>query len=169
MKPEAIRRMEEEDEDEEFIGLNVDSKLLKIVPIIFKRESEVTAFYDGFLETIQNTKVLRKSQNNRARMNEAFLNELLKYHDIDYINAVLNDEQLPEEELLDPDEEKDVDKLLRKTFKTRDEFRMFMAYISQSMMEQHDTPVEAAAKAMKRLGKTDTEILKVTSVIDKVF
>ena len=57
MKPEAIIKMEQEDEDEEFIGLNVDSKLLKIVPIIFKRESEVTAFYDGFLETIQNTKI----------------------------------------------------------------------------------------------------------------
>lgn len=168
MKPEEVRRMEEE-EDEEFVGLNIDSKLLEIVPKIFTRESEVTVFYEGFLETIQNTKVLRKNQNNRARMNEAFLNELLKYHDIDYINAILNDEKVPEEEMLDPDEEKDVDKLLRKTFRTRDEFRMFMAYISQNMMEGKDSPVEAAAKAMKRLGKTDTEILKITSVIDKVF
>lgn len=103
-------------------------------------------------------------------MNEAFLNELLKYHDIDTINAVLNDEEIKEDvELLDKDEEKDVDKLLRKTFKNKIEFRTFMTYISQFMMENKDSPVEASAKAMKMLGKSDSEILKITSVIDKVF
>lgn len=168
MKPEEVKRMEEE-EDEEFIGLNIDSKLLEIVPKIFKTEPEVEVFYEGFLDKIQNTKVLRKNQNNRQRMNEAFLDELLKYHDLEYINSVLNDEQVPEENILDAEDEKNVDKLLRKTFKNKTEFHMFMTHISQYMMENKATPVEAAAMAMQRLGKSDTEILKITSVIDKIF
>lgn len=171
MKPEEIRRLEEEDEDEEFVGLNVDQNLLEIVQVLFKTEPEVEVFYDGFLERMQNDKKLRKHTDNRKRMNQAFLDELLKYHDLDTINNALNGEDKKDTDftLEDKEEVEDVDKILRKTFKTKIEFRMFMTYISQYMMELNDTPVEAAAKAMKRLGKTDNEILTITSIIDKVF
>lgn len=169
-KPDEVIKMEQEGDDEEFVGLNIDPRLLEIVPKLFVRESEVEVFYDEFLKNVESTKKLRKNKDNRSRMNEAFLNELLKYHDIDTINAVLNDEEIKEDvELLDEDEEKDVDKLLRKTFKNKIEFRTFMTYISQFMMENKDSPVEASAKAMKMLGKSDSEILKITSVIDKIF
>ena len=35
MKPDEVKRMEEE-EDEEFVGLNVDTNLLEVVQILFK-------------------------------------------------------------------------------------------------------------------------------------
>ena len=169
-KPEEVLRMEQEDDDEEFVGLNVDSDLLELVPILFKTEPEVEVFYDGFLERIQTDKKVRKHQDNRKRMNEAFLDELLKYYDIDTINDVLNNKRITEDDkLAGGQEEKDVDKLLRKTFKNKMEFRMFITYITQFMMESNDTPVEAAAKSMKRLGKSDNDILAITSVIDKIF
>lgn len=167
MKPEEVKKMEEE-EDEEFVGLNVDQKLLEVVQILFKTEPEVEVFYDGFLERLQCDKKIRKHQDNRKRMNEAFLDELLKYHDLDTINNALNG-MSDEEDYATVEEEKDIDKLLRKTFKTKMEFRMFITYVSQYMMESKDTPVEAAAKSMKQLGKSDTDILKITSVIDKIF
>lgn len=44
MKPDEIRRMEEEDEDEEFVALNVDQNLLDIVQVLFKTEPEVEIF-----------------------------------------------------------------------------------------------------------------------------
>ncbi len=168
MKPEEIRKLEEEDEDEEFVGLNIDTNLLEIVPILFKTEPEVEVFYDNFLERVELNKKLRKHKNDRKRMNQAFLDELLKYHDVDAINDALNGNS-SSEDTVDADQEKDVDKILRKVFSNKMEFRMFMTYISQYMMELGDSPVEAAAKSMKRLGKSDTEILQVTSVIDKVF
>ncbi len=167
MKPEEVKRMEEE-EDEEFVGLNVDSNLLEVVQILFKTEPEVEVFYDGFLERMQNDKKLRKRTDDRKTMNSAFLDELLKYHDLDTINDALNGVS-KEDDLVLGDEEKDVDKILRKTFKNKMEFRMFMSYISQYMMEEKDSPVEAAAKSMKRLGKSDNEVLQITSVIDKIF
>lgn len=167
MKPEEVKRMEEE-EDEEFVGLNVDSNLLEVVQILFKTEPEVEVFYDGFLERMQNDKKLRKRTDDRKTMNSAFLDELLKYHDLDTINNALNGVS-KEDDLVLGDEEKDVDKILRKTFKNKMEFRMFMSYISQYMMEEKDSPVEAAAKSMKRLGKSDNEVLQITSVIDKIF
>jgi hypothetical protein len=37
------------------------------------------------------------------------------------------------------------------------------------MMENNDTPVEAAAKSMRRLGKDDSDTLAITSIIDKIF
>lgn len=167
MKPEEVKRMEEE-EDEEFVGLNVDTNLLEIVQVLFKTEPEVEVFYDGFLERINLDKKLRKHTDDRKRMNSAFLDELLKYHDLDTINDALNG-LAGDDELVSMEEEKDVNKVLRKTFKNKMEFRMFMTYISQFMMEDKDTPVEAAAKSMKRLGKSDADILKITSVIDKIF
>ena len=167
MIPEEVKRMEEE-EDEEFVGLNVDSNLLEVVQILFKTEPEVEVFYDGFLERMQNDKKLRKRTDDRKTMNSAFLDELLKYHDLDTINDALNGVS-KEDDLVLGDEEKDVDKILRKTFKNKMEFRMFMSYISQYMMEEKDSPVEAAAKSMKRLGKSDNEVLQITSVIDKIF
>ena len=85
------------------------------------------------------------------------------------INNALNNVEVDTDGDVVDDEIKYVDKLLRKTFKDKMEFRMFMTYISQFMMESNDTPVEAAAKSMKRLGKADNEILRVTSVIDKIF
>lgn len=170
MKPEEVIRMEQEDEDEEFVGLNVDGKLLELVPKLFKTEPEVEVFYDGFLERIQLDKKLRKHQNNRKRMNQAFLDELLKYFDLDTINDVLNNKSKNEEvELASGTDEKEVDKILRKTFKNKMEFRMFITYISQFMMENNDTPVEAAAKSMRRLGKSDNDTLAITSIIDKIF
>ena len=168
MKPEEVKRMEEE-EDEEFVGLNVDENLLEIVQVLFKTEPEVEVFYDGFLERMQSDKKLRKHTDDRKRMNKAFLDELLKYHDVDTINDALNGIDKSDDSLVMGDEEKDVDKILRKTFSNKMEFRMFMTYISQFMMENNDTPVEAAAKAMKRLGKSDNDILQITSVIDKIF
>ncbi|WP_455645518.1 hypothetical protein [Methanosphaera sp.] len=169
MKPEEVKRMEEE-EDEEFVGLNVETSLLDAVQKLFKTEPEVEVFYDGFLERIQNDKRLRKNTDDRRRMNEAFLDELLKYHDLDTINNAINDVSVNDDSnLVEGDAEKDVDKLLRKTFKDKMEFRMFMTYISQYMMELGDSPVEACAKSMKRLGKSDADILKITSVIDKIF
>ena len=167
MKPEEVKRMEEE-EDEEFVGLNVDSNLLEVVQILFKTEPEVEVFYDGFLERMQNDNKLRKRTDDRKTMNSAFLDELLKYHDLDTINDALNGVS-KEDDLVLGDEEKDVDKILRKTFKNKMEFRMFMSYISQYMMEEKDSPVEAAAKSMKRLGKSDNEVRQITSVIDKIF
>ena len=167
MKPEEVKRMEDE-EDEEFVGLNVDSNLLEVVQFLFKTEPEVEVFYDGFLERMQNDKKLRKRKDDRKTMNSAFLDELLKYHDLDTINDALNGVS-KEDNLVLGDEEKDVDKILRKTFKNKMEFRMFMSYISQYMMEEKDSPVEAAAKSMKRLGKSDNEVLQITSVIDKIF
>lgn len=167
MKPEEVKRMEEE-EDEEFVGLNVDTNLLEVVQVLFKTEPEVEVFYDGFLERIQSDKRLRKNQDDRKRMNSAFLDELLKYHDLDTINNAINGVSR-DDELVSGQDEKDVDKILRKTFKNKFEFRMFMTYISQFMMEEKDTPVEAAAKSMKRLGKSDYEILQITNVIDKIF
>ena len=167
MKPEEVKCMEEE-EDEEFVGLNVDTNLLEIVQVLFKTEPEVEVFYDGFLERINLDKKLRKHTDDRKRMNSAFLDELLKYHDLDTINDALNG-LAGDDELVSMEEEKDVNKVLRKTFKNKMEFRMFMTYISQFMMEDKDTPVEAAAKSMKRLGKSDADILKITSVIDKIF
>ena len=169
MKPEEVRRMEEEDEDEEFVGLNIEQNPLEVVQKLFKTEPEVEVFYDDFLERVHNDKKLRKHQDDRRRMNEAFLDELLKYHDLDTINNALNNVEVDTDGDVVDDEIKYVDKLLRKTFKDKMEFRMFMTYISQFMMESNDTPVEAAAKSMKRLGKADNEILKVTSVIDKIF
>ncbi|RAP52343.1 MAG: hypothetical protein BZ133_01455 [Methanosphaera sp. SHI613] len=170
MKPEEVIRMEQEDEDEEFVGLNVDSQLLELVPKLFKTEPEVEVFYDGFLERIQMDKKLRKHQENRKRMNQAFLDELLKYYDIDTINDVLNDKSKNNEvELASGADEKEVDRILRKTFKNKREFRMFITYISQFMMENNDTPVEAAAKSMRRLGKDDSDTLAITSIIDKIF
>lgn len=166
MKPEEVKRMEEE-EDEEFVGLNVDSNLLEAVQVLFKTEPEVEVFYDSFLERMQADKKLRKHTDNRKRMNAAFLDELLKYHDIDTINAALDG--VSTDDVVIGDEEKDVDKILRQTFKNKMEFRMFMTYISQFMMEEKDSPVEAAAKSMKRLGKSDNDILQITSIIDKVF
>lgn len=59
MKPDEVKRMEEE-EDEEFVGLNVDTNLLEVVQILFKTEPEVEVFYDGFLDRIQSDKRLRK-------------------------------------------------------------------------------------------------------------
>ena len=59
MKPEEVKRMEEE-EDEEFVGLNVDTNLLETVQILFKTEPEVEVFYDSFLERMQSDKKLRK-------------------------------------------------------------------------------------------------------------
>ena len=82
MKPDEVKRMEEE-EDEEFVGLNVDTNLLEVVQILFKTEPEVEVFYDGFLDRIQSDKRLRKNTDDRKRMNSAFLDELLKYHDLD--------------------------------------------------------------------------------------
>lgn len=102
-------------------------------------------------------------------MNKAFIDELLKYHDIDTINNALNGISSDDEELISIEDEKDVNKIIRKTFKNKMEFRMFMTYISQFMMEDNDSPVEAAAKSMKRLGKSDSDILQITSVIDKIF
>ncbi|OED29726.1 hypothetical protein NL43_06545 [Methanosphaera sp. WGK6] len=160
----------EEEEDEEFIGLNVETTLLDAVQKLFKTEPEVEVFYDGFLERVQNDKRLRKNKNNRRLMNEAFLDELLKYHELDKINNAINNVSVSDESnLVEGDDEKDVDKLLRKTFKDKMEFRMFMTYISQYMMELGDSPVEACAKSMKRLGKSDADILKITSVINKIF
>lgn len=167
MKPEEVKRMEEE-EDEEFVGLNVDTNLLEVVQVLFKTEPEVEVFYDGFLERVQNDKRLRKHTDDRKRMNSAFLDELLKYHDLDTINNAINGVS-GEDNLVVGSEEKDVDKVLRKTFSNKMEFRMFMTYISQYMMEEKDSPVEAAAKSMKRLGKSDKEILQITSIIDKIF
>lgn len=167
MKPEEVKRMEEE-EDEEFVGLNVDTNLLDVVQILFKTEPEVEVFYDGFLERIQSDKKLRKNPDDRKRMNSAFLDELLKYHDLETINDAINGVSR-DDELVSGQDEKDVDKILRKTFKNKMEFRMFMTYISQFMMENKDTPVEAAAKSMKLLGKSDHEILQITNVIDKIF
>ena len=167
MKPEEVKRMEDE-EDEEFVGLNVDTSLLEVVQVLFKTEPEVEVFYDGFIERIESDKRLRKNQGNRQRMNQAFIDELLKYHDIDTINNALNNNSV-EDNLVSGEDEKNVDKLLRKTFKNKTEFRMFMTHISQYMMENGDSPVEAAAKAMKVMGKSDAEILAITSVIDKVF
>lgn len=167
MKPEEVKRMEEE-EDEEFVGLNVDTNLLDVVQILFKTEPEVEVFYDGFLDRIQNDKRLRKNTDDRKRMNSAFLDELLKYHDLDTINNAINGVS-SEDDLVFGDEEKDVNKILRKTFSNKMEFRMFMTYISQFMMEDKDSPVEAAAKSMKRLGKSDKDTLLITSVIDKIF
>ena len=167
MKPEEVKRMEEE-EDEEFVGLNVDTNLLEVVQVLFKTEPEVEVFYDGFLDRVQNDKRLRKNTDDRKRMNSAFLDELLKYHDLDTINNALNGVS-SEENLVIGEEEKDVDRILRKTFSNKMEFRMFMTYISQFMMEDKDSPVEAAAKSMKRLGKSDKETLQITSVIDKIF
>ena len=46
MKPDEVIRMEQEDEDEEFVGLNVDSQLLELVPKLFKTEPEVEVFYE---------------------------------------------------------------------------------------------------------------------------
>lgn len=170
MKPEEVIRMEQEDEDEEFVGLNVDSELLELVPKLFKTEPEVEVFYDGFLERIQTDKKLRKHQDNRKRMNKAFLDELLKYFDLDTINDVLNNKSKNDEvELASGTDEKEVDKILRKTFKNKMEFRMFITYISQFMMENNDTPVEAAAKSMRRLGKSDSDTLAITSIIDKIY
>jgi hypothetical protein len=115
-------------------------------------------------------KKLRKHQENRKRMNQAFLDELLKYYDIDTINDVLNDKSKNNEvELASGADEKEVDRILRKTFKNKREFRMFITYISQFMMENNDTPVEAAAKSMRRLGKDDSDTLAITSIIDKIF
>ena len=168
MKPEEVIRMEQEDDDEEFVGLNVDTNLLEIVPRLFKTEPEVEVFYDGFLEKIQNNKRLRKHQDNRKRMNEAFLDELLKYFDVDTINDALNG-IIHDEPTMDADNEKEADRVLRSVFSNKNEFRMFMTHISQYMMECGDTPVEAAAKAMKRVGKSDADVLKVTSIIDKIF
>jgi hypothetical protein len=167
MKPEEVKRMEEE-EDEEFVGLNVDTNLLEVVQKLFKTEPEVEIFYDGFLERIQNDKKLRKHTDDRKRMNSAFLDELLKYHGLDTINNAINGISR-NDELVSGEEEKNVDKIIRKTFKNKMEFRMFMTYISQFMMENKDSPVEAAAKSMKRLGKSDHEILQITNVIDKIF
>ncbi|RAP48489.1 MAG: hypothetical protein BZ135_00710 [Methanosphaera sp. rholeuAM6] len=167
MKPEEVKRMEEE-EDEEFVGLNVDTNLLEVVQVLFKTEPEVEVFYDGFLDRVQNDKRLRKNTDDRKRMNSAFLDELLKYHDLDTINNALNGVS-SEENLVIGEEERDVDRILRKTFSNKMEFRMFMTYISQFMMEDKDSPVEAAAKSMKRLGKSDKETLQITSVIDKIF
>lgn len=167
MKPDEVKRMEEE-EDEEFVGLNVDTNLLEVVQILFKTEPEVEVFYDGFLDRIQSDKRLRKNTDDRKRMNSAFLDELLKYHDLDTINDAINGVSR-EDELVMGQDEKDVDKVLRKTFKNKMEFRMFMTYISQYMMDEKNTPVEAAAKSMKRLGKSDHEILQITNVIDKIF
>ncbi|MBE6513444.1 MAG: hypothetical protein E7Z75_09960 [Methanobrevibacter olleyae] len=167
MKPEEVKRMEEE-EDEEFVGLNVDTNLLEVVQILFKTEPEVEVFYDGFLERIQSDKKLRKTPDDRKRMNSAFLDELLKYHDLDTINDAINGVSR-DDELVSGQDEKDVDRILRKTFKNKVEFRMFMTYISQFMMENKDTPVEAAAKSMKLLGKSDHETLQITNVIDKIF
>ena len=48
MKPEEVKKMEQED-DEEFVGLNVDTNLLDVVQVLFKTEPEVEVFYDGFL------------------------------------------------------------------------------------------------------------------------
>ncbi|MDO5826169.1 MAG: hypothetical protein BZ137_01865 [Methanosphaera sp. rholeuAM130] len=170
MKPDEVIRMEQEDEDEEFVGLNVDSQLLELVPKLFKTEPEVEVFYDGFLERIQLDKKLRKHQKNRKRMNQAFLDELLKYHDLDTINDVLNDKSKNDEvELASGADEKEVDRILRKTFKNKMEFRMFITYVTQFMMENKDTPVEAAAKSMRRLGKSDNDTLAITSIIDKIF
>ncbi len=167
MKPEEVKRMEEE-EDEEFVGLNVDSNLLEVVQVLFKTEPEVEVFYDGFLERVESDKKLRKHTDDRKRMNSAFIDELLKYHDLDTINDAINGVSR-DDEMVMGDEERDVDKILRKTFKNKLEFRMFMTYISQFMMEEKDSPVEAAAKSMKILGKSDNEILAITSVIDKIF
>lgn len=167
-KPEAIKRLEEEDDDEEFVGLNVDSNLLEAVQVLFKTEPEVEVFYDAFLERLQTDKKLRKHTDDRKRMNSAFLDELLKYHDLDTINAAL-DGVRKDDDIVMGEDEKDVDKILRKTFKNKMEFRMFMTYISQFMMEEKDSPVEAAAKSMKRLGKSDKDTLQITSIIDKVF
>ncbi|MBQ6219453.1 MAG: hypothetical protein IJJ47_06970 [Methanosphaera sp.] len=169
MKPDEIRRMEEEDEDEEFVALNVDQNLLDIVQVLFKTEPEVEIFYDGFLERVETDKRLKKHPDDRKRMNKAFIDELLKYHDIDTINNALNGISSDDEELISIEDEKDVNKIIRKTFKNKMEFRMFMTYISQFMMEDNDSPVEAAAKSMKRLGKSDSDILQITSVIDKIF
>lgn len=167
MKPEEVRRMEEE-EDEEFVGLNVDSNLLEVVQVLFKTEPEVEVFYDGFLERVESDKKLRKHTDDRKRMNSAFLDELLKYHDLDTINNAINGVSR-DDEMVMGDEEKEVNKILRKTFKNKMEFRMFMTYISQFMMEDNDSPVEAAAKSMKLLGKSDNETLAITSIIDKIF
>ena len=169
MKPEEVIRMEEE-EDEEFVGLNVDTELLELVPKLFKTEPEVEVFYDGFLERVQLDKKLRKHQDNRKRMNQAFLDELLKYYDLDTINDVLNNKSKNDDvQLASGADEKEVDRILRKTFKNKREFRMFITYISQFMMENNDTPVEAAAKSMQRLGKSDNDTLRITSIIDKIF
>lgn len=167
MKPEEVKRMEEED-DEEFVGLNVDENLLQVVQILFKTEPEVEVFYDGFLERMELDKKIRKHKDNRKRMNEAFLDELLKYHDLDTINNALNGMD-NDDEFVTVEEEKEIDKLLRKTFSSKTEFRMFITYVTQFMMEDNDTPVEATAKSMKRLGKSDNDVLKITSVIDKIF
>ena len=166
MKPEEVKHMEQE-EDEEFVGLNVDEKLLEVVQILFKTESEVEVFYDGFLERMCSDKKIRKHTDNRKHMNEAFLDELLKYHDLDTINNALN--SMNDNDFATIEEEKEIDKLLRKTFSSKIEFRMFITYVTQFMMENNDTPVEAAAKSMKRLGKSDNDVLKITSVIDKIF
>ena len=167
MKPDEVKRMEEE-EDEEFVGLNVDTNLLEVVQILYKTEPEVKVFYDGFLDRSQSDKRLRKNTDDRKRMTSAFLAELLKYPDLDTINDAINGVSR-EDELVMGQDEKDVDKVLRKTFKNKMEFRMFMTYISQYMMDEKNTPVEAAAKSMKRLGKSDHEILQITNVIDKIF
>ena len=67
MKPEEVKKMEQED-DEEFVGLNVDTNLLDVVQVLFKTEPEVEVFYDGFLERMQSDKKIRKHTDNRKRM-----------------------------------------------------------------------------------------------------
>ena len=69
-----------EEEDEEFVEMNISPKLLEIVPVLFKTEPEVTVFYDGFIEKVESNKHLRKNEDNREIMDKAFLDELLKYH-----------------------------------------------------------------------------------------
>ena len=128
----------------------------------------ISLLFFTFFYCIQSDKRLRKNTDDRKRMNSAFLDELLKYHDLDTINDAINGVSR-EDELVMGQDEKDVDKVLRKTFKNKMEFRMFMTYISQFMMDEKNTPVEAAAKSMKRLGKSDHEILQITNVIDKIF
>ncbi len=174
MKPEAIRKLEEEDEDEEFVGLNVDQTLLESVQILFKTEPEVEIFYDGLLERFENNKRLRKNPDNREENNKQFLDELLKYHTIEEINQVITSIKQPELKKQKntnktSKDEQNIDKILKETFNKPNEFKEFIALVSQNMMENNDSPVSATAKAMKKLNKTDEETLKVTEIIDKIF
>ena len=158
-----------EEEDEEFVEMNISPKLLEIVPVLFKTEPEVTVFYDGFIEKVESNKHLRKNEDNREIMDKALLDELLKYYTIDEINDALEGKTKDTDTDIDKDEEAHIDEVIRKTFKDKMEFRMFVSLVTQYIMEYDESPISAAAKSMQQLGKSDNDILAITSIINDIL
>ncbi|MDO5850927.1 MAG: hypothetical protein Q4Q23_00380 [Methanobacteriaceae archaeon] len=160
----------EEEDPEDYISINADHALLKSVQILFKSESEVEVFYNGLLKSINHNKKLKKDPDNREETNKVLLNELLKYFKIDKINTVVRAvKENKKIEKVVTKEEKETEKILKKVFPDNNEFKKFITLSTRYMMENKEEPLQATVKSMINLGKTKSQILEITSILDKLF